>query len=1210
MNNSDTKSLELQLKTTGEKTLDVFDNLLKSLTGIENMLSNMYLEMGRIEKATNGANTNVKSFSNTTELATKKVDKLGTALKGAFSFVAIKRLGLKIMDFLGDATDRAEEMNLFNVIFKNVEKNGVKTFSTLGKEAIRFQNRLNEAFGTNMTETLRYQGLFQAMATNQGIEDKYASIMSENMTKLTYDLASLYNTSEKTTAEALRGGVYAGQTKPLRAFGIDVTQTSFKPLMADLGITKSVNELSQGEKQILRYIAAMNQARAAMGDFADTIESPANQLKVFKQQLVETKTALGNLFMGMYANILPYANAILMVIKEIAKAIAGLFGIKARDYNAGLASTEEIYEGISDGAGKATKATKELKRQILGFDQINNLTTPSNSGSGTGSGGVGSGIDKRLLAAIKGYDNLMDDVQMKATRIRNSIMEWLGFTEQVDEETQEVSFKFDHITYGTILAGLGVGGTIYLGVRKIFNVIKSLLGLKASGNGVLGLLSKLTGSSMGSSGGAVASSFKLPDIKTVLKGVAELAIVTGGVTSLIIAIGLLNQIPGVEDIATRGVDLLKLVFKGIGSIALPLAGVSALTAILGSIGVKQIVLGFSDLAIILSGTTGLINAIGGVLSIPGFDTALSVGVESVKKAFKGLAEVGTEIGIFSTGILLLGFATPEPIISGMLGFAGIIGGFEAILLALGALNQIPGFTWLVNEGGKALILMGTYLGDFAGSIVKGFITTATSGLPNVGTQLSLFMLNAKPFFENIGMVDEHTTTSIKNLASAILMLTASNVLDGLTAWFTGGNSFSKFGDELVEFAPKFKRYSDEIQGVKPDVVEKTSAAALSIAEFAKKIPNEGGLIALFTGDNKLGDFAEYLPKFGKNFKLYSDAVSGVKSDVVEASSKAALSIMEFSRKVPNEGGMVSWFTGDNKLGEFSNNLPTFGANFKKYADNIKGIDASVINKTSDAVKSIMEFANNVPNEGGVAAWFAGDNKLSTFGEQLSLFGAYFRGYYNSISSVGIETVNNVTKAIGQLVAYLKEIKSNGLKDVLKDFGKTLNSSASDYKSFFETNLSYSKGNTIGLDFGKGIAAGISSKLKNYSFPTIKLTDNSTGSSIASYKIRANALGGVFNGSSWKNISQYANGGVPSHGTLFIAGENGAEIVGNINRRTEVLNRSQIASAIYSAVASAMSQADFGKVDVDFHAHTDEGVIIDKINVKTKQTGVCPINIPA
>lgn len=1210
MTNSEANTLELQLKTTGEKTLDVFDKLLSVMTGVENVMTNIYLQMGNIEKTLNNGTSNVKQFANATDDTTKKVNKLGGALKGAFSFVAVKRLGLKIMQFLGDSTDRAEELNLFNVIFKNVEKNGTKAFSEVGKEAVRFQNRLNEAFGTNLTETLRYQGLFQAMATNQGINDKDAMLMSENMTKLTYDLASLYNTSEQATAEALRAGVYAGQTKPLRKYGIDVTQTSFKPLMAELGIEKSVNELSQGEKQILRYISALRQARSAMGDFADTIESPANQLKIFKQQLVETKTALGNLFMGLYANILPYANAILMVIKEIAKAIASLLGIKVRDYNTGLATTEDIYEGISDGAGKATKATKELKRQILGFDQINNITSPSKSGSGSGSGGINTGIDKRLLAALSGYDNLMESVQSKASKIRDSIMEWLGFTKLVDEETQEVSFKFDHFTFGTFLASLGVGSAVYLGIKKIFEFFKGIAGLKAAGGGILGLLGKMLGSKGASAGQGVAQEFGLPSIKSVLTGVAELAIVVGGVTALIIAIGALNSIPGVEDIATKGVDMLKIIFKGLGEIAVPLLGVSALTTALGMLGVATIAQGFADLAIIIGGTTTLIGVIGGLLSIPGLESVVSVGIENVKNVFRGLGEIGTELGVFTAGILVLGFATPEPILLGLAGFASIIFGLEAIILVLGELSRIEGFTWVVGEGGKLLINLGETLGGFAGSIVSGFLNVSTSGLEKVGTNLSQFMVAAKPFFDNIGVVDEGTTKAVDNLASAVLKLTANNILDRLTSWATGGNSLVKFGRDIVAFAPLFKQYSEYMSGVKADVVEKTSKAVQTVVEFSRKVPNEGGVISVIVGDNKLSTFASYLPDFGKKFKEYSDHMTGVKANVVEKTSEAVESVISFAKKVPNEGGLISWVVGDNKLDKFASYLPNFGKYFKQYSDNINGIDSEVVTKSSKAVNSIMEFANKVPNEGGIKAWFTGSYNIADFGWDLMYFGEWFKSYYNHISGISVEKVNAVSNAIGELVKNFITVKNNGIEATVESFGTALKNSASSYKSYFETNMSYNTGNTIGTNFGNGIANGIKTKLKNFTFPTIKLTDSSTGASLASFKITVKELGGIFNGSSWRGLPQYANGGVPTHGTLFAAGENGAEIVGNINRRTEVLNRSQIASAIYTAVVDAMSNANIGGGEVHLYAHTDEGVVIDRINRKTKQTGVCPINIPA
>jgi hypothetical protein len=141
-----------------------------------------------------------------------------TNLKKAFSSLNLSGLAKQLenfgsslyTNFLSKAIDTSEELNLFNVVFDNIEKNGKTTFSELGKSAVQFQNKLNEAFGTNKKETMRYQGLFQAMGESAGLKEDIAALMSENMTKLSYDLASLYNTTETKAAESLRAGVYAG----------------------------------------------------------------------------------------------------------------------------------------------------------------------------------------------------------------------------------------------------------------------------------------------------------------------------------------------------------------------------------------------------------------------------------------------------------------------------------------------------------------------------------------------------------------------------------------------------------------------------------------------------------------------------------------------------------------------------------------------------------------------------------------------------------------------------------------------------------------------------------------------------------------------------------------------------------------------------------------------------------------------------------------
>lgn len=267
---NENQTLEMQIKAKSDEALQSLDKLISKLTGVEKTVNSINKT---VNKTDIGKTTNeISDLQRNVDKTTNSINKLGKALSLGGLFHGTKRATSTFLDWLDLAVDKTEQMNLFNVVFKNIEKDGVKTFSRLGREATKFQNKMNEAFGTNQTETLKYQGLYQSMGENVGIPDIYSAVMSETMTKLTYDLASLYNKSESTTGEALRAGVYAGQSKPMRSFGIDVTQQSMQPILEELGITdRSVKQMSQAEKEILRYITTLRQARVAMGDFANTI---------------------------------------------------------------------------------------------------------------------------------------------------------------------------------------------------------------------------------------------------------------------------------------------------------------------------------------------------------------------------------------------------------------------------------------------------------------------------------------------------------------------------------------------------------------------------------------------------------------------------------------------------------------------------------------------------------------------------------------------------------------------------------------------------------------------------------------------------------------------------------------------------------------------------------------------------------------------------
>lgn len=1256
---NESQTLELQVKTQAEQAKSSLDTLTKSLSKIENSLNNIYSKLGKIEgksQSSIGKVTNeVNKLSSVADKTSNNVSKMSKALSLGGLYLGAKKLTTTFLDWMDLTIDYTEQLNLFNVVFKNVEKNGTTTFSKLGQEATKYQNKLNEAFGTNKTETLYAQAIFQSMGESAGIKDTYASIMSEAMTNLTYDLASLFNSNEKDVAEALRAGVYAGQTKPLRKYGIDVTQNTMKPLLESLGITdRTVSELSYAEKEILRYIATLKQSQVAMGDMANTIESPSNQLKVFRQQLAEAKVALQSLFIGGFSKILPYANALLMVVKEVSKAIATLFGIKLTDYNSGIASSgyNDYLDDIGENADNASGKVKELKRQVLGFDQINNLSENKNNGSGTNLSG---GIDQRLLDAIKGYDNGLDKVKMKATEIRDRIMEWLGLTKEIDPLTGEIKWKFsdtnstlykivdafkDIIKYGgkaisDIFSKIkrdfdnGIFGKVIVG---IFESIAKLLKFISENETAQEIITKLAeaflifktskavlspfiekfkgfktiisqfvgGSNLGNTNGISKftenlKTFKIPDAKTILKGLEDLALIIGGMTAIVTAIGLLTKIPGFNETVHEGIDSVVEIFGGITKILLPLTGVSAGITLLGSMGVSTIAKGLADLAIVILGTEAIITAVGFIDSIAG--EFLNEGIEAMKKLFDGIGDVGLSLGIMSAALMgagLLGGMGVTAVLAGLADFALIIGGLEVILVALGALKQIPGLDWLVGEGIEALNKLAKGIGEFAGNIVSGFIDVAFEGFEEIGTHLSNFMTKAKPFFEQAKDIDEKTVSCVKNIAAAILAFTAAGVMDSITSWFAGSSKLSDFGDELIKFAPKFKQYAELIKGIDAGVVESSSKAALSIAKFASNLPNEGGVASWFAGDNKLGTFSKYLPDFGKNMKKFSDNIKGIDVNLVNDSANAAMSISSMAKNLPNEGGVASWFAGDNKLSDFSKYLPGFGKNMKQYADNISGMDVDVVNNSTKAALSISNLAKNLPNQGGMVSWFTGDNKLSDFGAELSKFGSSFKGYYNSIKGITAENINNITSTIKELVTQFKRIKDGDLNGTIKTFGSNLKDMASNMVSAFSQTFTKSKGNSIGYTFGQSLTSGIKSGIKDNFSLSLKL--KSGDSVLKTYKVQA-----------------YANGGFPedgwfraSHGEIMGQFDNGKSVVANNQQITQ-----GIEEASYRGYMRAIRESGINSSSnaIELYAHTDEGVIIDRINQKTKQTGVCPINIP-
>lgn len=1132
MNNEAEVSIRFKNYVSGEGKLEKYAKTLNQIKAVTDGLNTKTIS--NIEQGATG----VKNISSETEKMSRNVNT-------AFNYGVVRQFvtGLKsAVTEIGNLTKKSSEylenINLFQVAFGGAYQ-----------EAEKFVNEMSEMYGLDESNLTNMVGIFKQLSNAMNVSTETGNKLSTLLTQMAVDISSLYNIDIERASSVLQSTM-AGQTKPIRgATGADITEATLQTTLDTIGIDRYVGDLSYAEKRLLIIISLTDQLSEATNDFSRTIESPANQTRILSEQWERLTRAVGNVFLPIISKVLPYLNAILMVLTEIISGIATLFGYKAEDYDYFAGTADSVLE-LEEGLDGASESAQKLKSGLRGFDKLNVIKSPSDSSSSASAGG---GIDPTLMGAFNDafddYNSKLTEASMKATKIRDNIMEWLGFTKLVDEETGDVSFKFDHITGGTVLGALAVGGSIFVGITKIFKTFKSLSGLKLTS--VVNFLNSFSGKKSGvKKAGEIADEvnkntkkFTVPNVKTVLKGMADVALIIGGTIVIIEAVGLISKIPMVEELADSGIDLLKTIFNGIGSIALPLTYMSALMGVMGSLGVATFAKGLADLAIIIGGTTAIVMAYGGLASIQGIQEFASNGIDLMCNVMNGISKIlipVIEIGVVSAGL----GALSGVILTGLGVLALVIVGATAVVSAFGGLAKIDGIQEFVNGGIDLMCSVvggiGKVIGSFVGAGIETIGESVGVTLESFGTHLSNFMVNAQPFFEGIKGVSSDSTLAVKNLASAILTLTATDVLDGLFSWATGESSFEEFGKDLAVFAPYFVEYANAVKDIDADVVNASANCALSVAQFAKEIPNSGGTAGFFAGENDLDKFGEMLPDFGKNFKSYADNISGLDADVVTETSKAVSSVIEFADNIPNSGGLSAWFAGSNNIDDFGSMLPDFGTNMKDYSDNISGIDSEVINNTSKAVKAIVEIADNIPNAGGVASWFTGDNTLSDFGEEIKDFGKEFKEYYGYIKNITIEKANNVNTALDKIVKIFKKVKDDGINKTIKDFGSSLTTVSKDISTFYGKAFNTDKAWSFGNSFGQSFANGLSYALRHAKFPTIKISDNSQGSILGTYK-----------------VSAYAQGGLPPVGQLFVANERGPELVGQIGGQSFVANQNQM-----------------------------------------------------
>lgn len=399
----DVKSLLGKLKSVGKAIL--------SFSG--NMIAKGFKAAGSaISSFTTKLKQNIPLINKTSQSTDTLIGKLGRLYVAYYS---LRRIGRIFSGIVNSASDYIEEFNYFNVSISKIAKESQGDYKKYGYDSAQeyadsFKGRLTELtrkmsgfkigengelftnaniknLGLDVTEITNFESRIAQMTNSVGMIGEASIAASKGLTMLSGDLSSLANVPLKQVMNNLSSGL-AGASMAVKKYGIDISVATLKEQAMSLGIEKSITKMTQAEKEYLRVITMINQSKVAWGDLATTINQPANQFRMLKNNLKQISLLIGNMFMPMIQKVMPYINAMAIAVKDLIQWISDLFGLKWKNTAQALPDTGEFdssyddlvsdAEDAADATDKAADAQKKYNKQLQSFDELNNLTTTKN----------------------------------------------------------------------------------------------------------------------------------------------------------------------------------------------------------------------------------------------------------------------------------------------------------------------------------------------------------------------------------------------------------------------------------------------------------------------------------------------------------------------------------------------------------------------------------------------------------------------------------------------------------------------------------------------------------------------------------------------------------------------------------------------------------------------------------------------------------------
>lgn len=450
----------------GNIEIGVVSNTKKATTNLDSVISKMQ-ELNKLDK-------NIKSFDNlssTVKQVSKlpKLDfsKLVNVGKLYLLYNYSKRIVSNVAKFVGYATDYVEILNKFQV-----------SFGDLYDENLKSVNQLAQAFGFSTNTLLDYTATFNNMLNAlDGLTRETSATISQTLTRMAIDFSSLFNVSIDSAMTAFQSAL-SGNIRTIRSIsGFDVSETTIFSIYQQMGGTKTMRQLTQIEKRLLRIIAIQRQLEetGALGDYGRTIETVSNQVKILQEQVIELGKWVGMNLLVYIKPVIQYANAFILTLKEMAKTMAStLEDIYDIDYETEFAG----FGALTDDTNQLTTAVDELSNSLeqLPFDRLNILGETSTATSNLE-------IDEKILGELKKYTMYLDKINYKAKEISESILLWLGYSKVLNEKTGEYEWVIDYADSNlkSILDTIKAIGTLILGAslyKKIASIVTAIGSIK------------------------------------------------------------------------------------------------------------------------------------------------------------------------------------------------------------------------------------------------------------------------------------------------------------------------------------------------------------------------------------------------------------------------------------------------------------------------------------------------------------------------------------------------------------------------------------------------------------------------------------------------------------------------------------------------------------------------------------------------------------